>query len=80
MIHTGRGGFLSLEGSYHGNSLAGLSIGASDNREQLKNLLPHCGKIAPPLDAKALRSIPTRNANVARKKPRMSAKGYTDVV
>ena len=34
MIHTGRRALLSLEGSYHGNSLAGLSIGASDNREQ----------------------------------------------
>jgi acetylornithine/succinyldiaminopimelate/putrescine aminotransferase len=37
-----------------------LSIGASDNREQMKNLLPHCGKIAPPLDAKALRRIEQR--------------------
>jgi 4-aminobutyrate aminotransferase-like enzyme len=60
MIHTGRRAFLSLEGSYHGNSLAGLSIGASDNREQIRNLLPHCGKIAPPLDAKALRRIEQR--------------------
>jgi 4-aminobutyrate aminotransferase-like enzyme len=31
MIHTGRRAFLSLEDSYHGNSLAGLSIGASDS-------------------------------------------------
>jgi 4-aminobutyrate aminotransferase-like enzyme len=38
LIHTGRRGFLSLEGSYHGNSLAGLSIGASDSRERIKNL------------------------------------------
>ena len=60
MIHTGRRAFLSLEGSYHGNSLAGLSIGASDNREHIKNLLPHCAKIAPPLDAKALRRIEQR--------------------
>jgi len=60
MIHTGRRAFLSLEGSYHGNSLAGLSIGASDNRERIKNLLPHCGKIAPPLDSKALRRIEAR--------------------
>jgi acetylornithine/succinyldiaminopimelate/putrescine aminotransferase len=51
---------LSLEGGYHGNSLAGLSIGASDNREHIKNLLPHCAKIAPPLDAKALRRIEQR--------------------
>jgi 4-aminobutyrate aminotransferase-like enzyme len=60
MIHTGRRAFLSLEDSYHGNSLAGLSIGASDNRDRIKNLLPHCGKIAPPLDAKALRRIEQR--------------------
>ena len=60
MIHTGRRGFLSLEGSYHGNSLAGLSIGASDNREHMRNLLPHCAKIAPPLDATALRRVEQR--------------------
>ena len=60
MIHTGRRALLSLEGSYHGNTLAGSSIGASDNREQIKNLLPHCGKIAPPLDAAALRRIERR--------------------
>ena len=60
MIHTGRRAFLSLEDSYHGNSLAGLSIGASDSRERIKNLLPRCGKIAPPLDAKALRRIEQR--------------------
>jgi 4-aminobutyrate aminotransferase-like enzyme len=60
MVHTGRRALLSLEGSYHGNSLGGLSIGASENRESIKNLLPHCGKIAPPLDAKALRRIEQR--------------------
>jgi acetylornithine/succinyldiaminopimelate/putrescine aminotransferase len=60
MIHTGRRGFLSLEDSYHGNSLAGLSVGASDNRERIKNLLPHCTKIETPLDAKALRRIEQR--------------------
>jgi 4-aminobutyrate aminotransferase-like enzyme len=60
MIHTGRRALLSLEDSYHGNSLACLSVGASDSRERIKNLLPHCGKIAPPLDAKALRRIEQR--------------------
>jgi acetylornithine/succinyldiaminopimelate/putrescine aminotransferase len=60
MVHTGRRALLSLEDSYHGNSLAGLSIGASENRERLRNLLPHCGKIATPLDAKALRRIEQR--------------------
>jgi acetylornithine/succinyldiaminopimelate/putrescine aminotransferase len=60
MVHTGRRAFLSLEDSYHGNTLAGLSIGASDNRKRIKNLLPHCHKIAPPLDAAALRRIEQR--------------------
>jgi acetylornithine/succinyldiaminopimelate/putrescine aminotransferase len=60
MIHTGRRSFLSLEDSYHGNSIAALSIGASDSRERIKNLLPRCSKIAPPLDAKAQRRIEQR--------------------
>jgi acetylornithine/succinyldiaminopimelate/putrescine aminotransferase len=60
MIHTGRRAFLSLEGSYHGNSLGGLSIGASDSGEGIRNLLPHCGKIEPPLDGKALRRVEQR--------------------
>jgi acetylornithine/succinyldiaminopimelate/putrescine aminotransferase len=60
LVHTGRRGFLSLEDSYHGNSLAGLSVGTSANREQIRNLLPHCAKISPPLDAKALRRIEQR--------------------
>jgi acetylornithine/succinyldiaminopimelate/putrescine aminotransferase len=60
MIHTARRSFLSLEDSYHGNSIAALSIGASDSRERIKNLLPSCSKIAPPLDAKAQRRIEQR--------------------
>lgn len=54
MAYTGRGKFVSIEGSYHGNSIATMSIGASDHRETFKNLLPNCHKIAPPLDHKAL--------------------------
>ena len=60
LVHTGRRAFLSLEDSYHGNSLAGLSVGASENRTRIKNLLPHCTKIATPLDTKALRRIEQR--------------------
>src|SRR5438874_3334919 len=60
MVHTGRQKLLSLEGSYHGNTLGGLSIGDSENRKRCKNLLPHCGKIEPPLDAKALKNIERR--------------------
>jgi len=53
MLHTGRRGFLSVEDSYHGNTLGTLSIGASETRKSLKGLLPRCQKIKPPLDGKA---------------------------
>ena len=53
MSATGRHKFLSIEGSYHGNSLGALSIGASEERDRFENLLPGCQKLSPPLDAKA---------------------------
>jgi acetylornithine/succinyldiaminopimelate/putrescine aminotransferase len=59
MLHTGRGKFLSLEDSYHGNSLAGLSIGAG-SRDKLPNLLRGCDRVKPPLDARALERIERR--------------------
>jgi adenosylmethionine-8-amino-7-oxononanoate aminotransferase len=59
MAYTGRGKFVSIEDSYHGNSIAAMSIGASDNRETFKNLLPNCHKIEPPLDHKALGKVET---------------------
>src|SRR4051812_13215580 len=60
MIHTGRRGFISLEGSYHGNSIGGLSVSDSGNRAQIRNLLPHCYKIKPPLNEPALRKLEVR--------------------
>ena len=60
MIHTGRRRFLSLESSYHGNSIAALSIGSSYYRSSMKNLLPRCDKIPAPLDARALEKIERR--------------------
>src|ERR1044072_260124 len=59
MAYTGRGSFVSVEDSYHGNSIAALSIGASHNRDTFKNLLPYCHKIELPLDHKALRKVET---------------------
>src|SRR4051812_46960982 len=50
MASPGRGTFPSIEASYQGASIAAMSIGASHNRKMLKNLLPHCRKIEPPLD------------------------------
>jgi acetylornithine/succinyldiaminopimelate/putrescine aminotransferase len=60
MVHTGRRAFMSLEDSYHGNTIAAMSVGASEYREKAKNLLPHCHKISPPLDARALARIERR--------------------
>ena len=60
MAYTGRGKFLSIEDSYHGNSIAALSIGASKHRETFENLLPNCHKIEPPLDRKALARVETQ--------------------
>lgn len=60
MAYTGRGKFVSIEDSYHGNSIATMSIGASYNRETFKNLLPNCRKIKRPLDRRALASVETQ--------------------
>lgn len=57
MAYTGRGKFVSIEDSYHGNSIAAMSIGGTHNRETFKNLLPNCRKIKQPLDRKALAKI-----------------------
>lgn len=57
MVHTGRQKFISLEDSYHGNTIGALSIGSSENREYCKNLLRNCAKIRPPLNTKALDEI-----------------------
>jgi acetylornithine/succinyldiaminopimelate/putrescine aminotransferase len=63
MLYTGRSKFLSVEGSYHGNSIGTLSIGTSENREQFKNLLPNCIKIKPPLDNNAADKVKSRLKN-----------------
>ena len=59
MLHTGRGGFVSIEGAYHGNTLATLSIGGGDP-EKYPNLLRGCRKVKPPLGDKALERIERR--------------------
>jgi acetylornithine/succinyldiaminopimelate/putrescine aminotransferase len=60
MIHTGRGKFVSLEDSYHGNTLAAMSIGASSYRGKIPNLLRGCAKVKPPLGEKAIDRIEAR--------------------
>lgn len=60
MLYTKRDKFLSLEGSYHGNTIATISIGSSKNREKFGNMLPNCRKIPMPPDAKALSKAETQ--------------------
>jgi len=60
MIHTGRRKLLSIEDSYHGNTLGVLSIGASEARDTIPNLLQNCHKLASPLDADALSRLETQ--------------------
>ena len=53
MTYTKRTKFISIEGSYHGHSIAAMSVGMSYFREKYTNLLPGCEKINPPLNEKA---------------------------
>src|SRR3569832_1114677 len=57
MVYTGRAKFISVEDSYHGNSIATMSIGTSHNHKTNKILLPYNLKIKPPLDRKALTKV-----------------------
>lgn len=57
MMYTGRKKFLSIEGSYHGNTIGAISLGASDNQKKFSNLLFGCEKISSPLDQNALDRI-----------------------
>ena len=56
MAATGRQGFVSLEGAYHGNTVGARSVGEPD-REKYPNLLGHCHKVEPPLDDRAAEKV-----------------------
>ena len=60
MLHTQRGKFLALEGSFHGNTLAAISVASTEDREPMPNFLRGCEKIAAPLDEKALARVEAR--------------------
>jgi 4-aminobutyrate aminotransferase-like enzyme len=40
MVHTGRRKFISLEDSYHGNTIGGLSVGSGDRDTSPRNCAP----------------------------------------
>lgn len=57
MAGTGRKKFLSIEGSYHGNAVGGVSVASSSGREPFPNLLSNCAKIKPPLNARKAETV-----------------------
>jgi len=58
MVHTGRRKLISLEDSYHGNTIGGLSVGSGD-RDTLPNLLGNCHRIKPPLTRRSADRVET---------------------
>lgn len=56
MAYTKRGKFISIEGAYHGNSIATGSIGEY-SRETYPNLLSNCQKISLPLNQEKLEKL-----------------------
>lgn len=52
-VYTERHKFISIEGSYHGDTIGAMSVGSSSFREHHKGLLFKTHKIKPPLDDKA---------------------------
>jgi acetylornithine/N-succinyldiaminopimelate aminotransferase len=53
MASTGRRKFVSVEGSYHGNTIGTISVAGSEGREPYPNRLSNCLTIAPPLGRRA---------------------------
>jgi adenosylmethionine-8-amino-7-oxononanoate aminotransferase len=53
MTYTKRRTFVSIEGAYHGNTIGGVSVGSSEEREIYPNLLAKCVKLKPPLNGRA---------------------------
>ncbi|WZL88188.1 aspartate aminotransferase family protein [Salinimicrobium sp. 3283s] len=53
-MYTGRKKILSVEGSYHGNTMGALSIGATKKRKSFPNLLEGCEKLKLPLNREKL--------------------------
>lgn len=57
MSYTKRTKFVSVAESYHGHSIAAMSLGISEFRIRYNNLLPDCYQITPPLDKKAAEKV-----------------------
>lgn len=58
-MYTGRKKVLSIEGSYHGNTMGALSIGATKKQKKFPNLLDGCEKLELPLNEEKLDRVRT---------------------
>lgn len=56
-MFTGRKKILSVEGSYHGNTLGALSIGSTAKQKKFPNLLEGCEKLKLPLNKDKLDTV-----------------------
>jgi adenosylmethionine-8-amino-7-oxononanoate aminotransferase len=59
MASTGRRKFVSIEGSYHGNTIGTVSVASKEEREPYPNLLSNCTTISPPLGDRAMARLET---------------------
>lgn len=59
MASTGRRKFVSIEGSYHGNTIGAVSVASTEGREPYPNLLRNCATISPPLGDRAIARLET---------------------
>lgn len=59
MASTGRRKFVSIEGSYHGNTIGTVSVASTEGREPYPNLLSNCATISPPLGDRAIARLET---------------------
>jgi len=59
MASTGRRKFVSIEGSYHGNTIGTVSVASKEGREPYPNLLSNCATISPPLGDRAIARLET---------------------
>ena len=59
MASTGRRKFVSIEGSYHGNTIGTVSVASTEEREPYPNLLSNCTTISPPLGERAMARLET---------------------
>jgi 4-aminobutyrate aminotransferase-like enzyme len=59
MASTGRRKFVSIGGSYHGNTVGTVSVASSEGREPYPNLLSSCATISPPLGDRAIKRLET---------------------